>query len=228
MSSTDSRTTTLRALEDYVSKSSRADSNVASEIEIPTKESLVSPFDESNQDILPDFDAKVSACAKEKWLDNVQFIDSIQDKVRSDPIAAKFRETLDLIKELQASDTAATATSNNSTDETVAGRRSLVDPAINQQPTFDWSEMYTLSSNVLDSYSERIESIFNELERVQRFIGYWQESGFTFDAHRGAQVVNRAEEWAKGKEQFLSYRRKQLDTTVKEISDTVSRLEKTD
>ena len=218
----------LRALEDYVIKSPAGKSSDASEIEIHEgKASSTDITSQMTENKPSEFNPKILDYAKEAWLDNPHFIDSVQGKVQSDPIAKGFREVLELMKELEKRENSLPPADSSTTDMP-QGERSQVTSSQKGQPVFDWGSMFTLSSNVLDSYSDRIESIFNELNKVQRYIGYWQESGFSFDAHRGVQVVSHAEEWAKSKERFLKYRHDQLDTTVKEIRDTVSRLEKTD
>lgn len=144
------------------------------------------------------------------WLNNQQFVDSTQESVKKKEIVVKMTEMLQLVKDLSTKD----GSPEDKKDISVA--------------QLDWGAVYELSSKILGEYSRKIDSIFNELETINKNLGYWQEAGFTFDAHRGIKVMNNSEEWMKEKAHFLTHRQQQLDATVKEISNTVNKLSKTE
>jgi len=153
----------------------------------------------------------LSEYASSKWLKNQDFSNGIESIMNEEVVVKGIKEMLLLIKD------ASTSKDNESSTEL---------PSEEIIYNFDWNAIYEISSKMIEEYSKQIDTIFKELENVNKKLGYWQEAGFSFDAHRGLKFINNHEEWMKLKEKYLSYRQQQLDSTVKEIADSVGRLEK--
>ncbi|SMN21974.1 similar to Saccharomyces cerevisiae YLR445W GMC2 Protein involved in meiotic crossing over [Maudiozyma saulgeensis] len=153
----------------------------------------------------------LSDIASSKWLKNQDFVNKIQSTMNEETTVKDVKEMLLLLKK-----TATTKDDDSTLDRSSEGTTY----------NFDWNAIYEVSSKMIEEYSKQIDVVFRELENVNKKLGYWQEAGFSFDAHRGLKIMNNHEEWTKQKEKYLLYRQKQLDSTVKEIADSVGRLEK--
>lgn len=147
-----------------------------------------------------------------KYLENPDFVNQIERAVTEEPAIKEIKEMLSLLKELSPN------------KETVVTGGKTVETEVTYN--FDWNIIYDLSSKIIEEYSQQIDSIFKELEIVNKRLGYWQEAGFSYDAHLGLKVMNNHEQWTENKRKYLQYRQGQLDSTVKEIADSVGRLER--
>lgn len=155
---------------------------------------------------------KLSDYFTNTYLNNSEFVTKIEKSVTDEPAIKEIKEMLSVLKELSPNKDAVT-TDTKSSDSS-------------NSYNFDWNAIYDLSSRIIEEYSQQIDSIFKELEIVNKRLGYWQEAGFSFDAHMGLKIMNNHEEWTENKRKYLEYRQRQLDSTVKEIADSVGRLEK--
>ncbi|KAG0661439.1 hypothetical protein C6P45_001373 [Maudiozyma exigua] len=147
-----------------------------------------------------------------RYLENPDFVNQIEKAVTEEPAIKEIKEMLALLKDL----------SPNKETVTTDGKPVETEVTYN----FDWNIIYDLSSKIIEEYSQQIDSIFKELEIVNKILGYWQEAGFSYDAHLGLKVMNNHEQWTENKRKYLKYRQGQLDSTVKEIADSVGRLER--
>lgn len=155
---------------------------------------------------------KLSDYFANNYLNNTEFVANIEKYVTDEPAIKEIIEMLSLLQEFPPN-------------------RDVVTTGVKPGDTgteynFDWNTIYDLSSRIIEEYSQQIDSIFKELEIVNKKLGYWQEAGFSFDAHMGLKIMNSHEEWTESKRKYLQYRQRQLDSTVKEIADSVGRLEK--